>query len=68
MSENIIKTSGVLILTKDTEIAGRIVPKGTKVQVTKDYGRKLIREGKARDENFIEKIEKKIIKKKHGNN
>jgi len=61
---NEIKTSGFVILVKDTEIAGRTLPKGTKVQVTKNYGRQLIKEGKARDENFVEKIEKKLTKKK----
>jgi hypothetical protein len=59
MSENMIKTSGFVILTEDTEIAGRILPKGTKIQVTKNYGKRLIKEGKARDENFIEKLTKK---------
>ena len=61
MSEEQIKSTNFVILTKDTEIAGRILPKGTKIQVTKDYGRQLIREGKARDENFIEKV---LTKKK----
>jgi hypothetical protein len=64
MSEEQIKSTNFVILTKDTEIAGRIVSKGTKIQVTKDYGRQLIREGKARDENFVEKIEKKLTKKR----
>ena len=61
MSEEQIKSTNFVILTKDTEIAGRILPKGTKVHVTKDYGHQLIREGKARDENFIEKV---LTKKK----
>jgi len=61
MSEEQIKSTNFVILTKDTEIAGRILPKGTKIHVTKNYGRQLIREGKARDENFIEKV---LTKKK----
>jgi hypothetical protein len=64
MSEEQTKSANMVILIKDTEIAGRIIPKGTIVHVTKDYGRQLIREKKARDENFVEKIEKKLTKKK----
>ncbi len=57
-----------IILTDDLQIGGYMKSKGRTIEVTKDYGRKLIREKKARDENFIEKlIEKKIIKKKKRN-
>jgi hypothetical protein len=59
MSEEQIKSTNFVILTKDTEIAGRILPKGTKIHVTRGFGKQLIREGKARDENFVEKLTKK---------
>jgi len=59
-----------VVLTKELMIGNYPKEKGRVIEVTKDYGHQLIREGKAREENFIEKIKKKVLtkKKKHGNN
>ena len=52
-----------VILLKDHVFGSHLKKKGTIVKVTRDYGRELIREKIARDENFVEKI-KVVLKTK----